>query len=387
VAGVVLLVGGYTWKETLTLAWLQRGPVEGLERYAAGHPDSIEAAEGLARAYLSAGRPADAAGVLSPVSERHPENGPVRVLLARALYELGKTTEAYAHLQVVLNTLDRENVEARWWLGRVHERAGRTNEAYDNYEALIRQQPKHVPALVRLGALATGDGRFSVAERFYRRAAVAAPGNAEAAGRLAEILFRLGRAEEAAAEARRAVKLAPEGSRGHFWLGRALLVVDPRGHAAEAEAALREAASRSEQPYEARYFLAKLLRKLDRTDEAIQELERNTRENPLHQNSFYDLALYARSVGLTQRAEEAMSQFRRLNSLDDVGRHLEYQVWAAPDNLEARLRLAGFYLKSKRPDLARPQVERVLRQDPNQPEARRLAQQIAADPTPVPHSP
>lgn len=384
---VALLAGAYTWREPLTLAWLRRGPVEGLERYAVQNPESVGAAETLARAYLTSGRPADAARILSPVTERHPDSTSVRVLLAQSLYELGKTGGAYAHLQVVLNALDRENAEARWWLGQVQERSGRINEAYDTYEALIRQRPRHVPALIRLGALATGDGRFSVAEEFYRRATAAASDNAEAAGRHAEILFRLGRAEEAASEARRAVRLAPDVSRGNFWLGRSLLVLDARGHSEEAEAALRKAVSRSEQPYEARYFLAKLLQKLGRTEEAIQELEQNTRENPLHQNSFYDLALYARSVGQAQRAEQAMSRFRWLSSLDEQGRHLEYRVWATPNDLQARLRLVRFYLKGQRPDLARPQVEQILRQDPNQAEARRMLQQLAAQSDPSTHSP
>lgn len=383
---VALLAGGYTWREPLTLTWLRRGPVEGLERYAAQNPESLEAVETLAGAYLSSGRPADAARVLPPIVERHPDHATARVLLAHALFELGRTGEAYGHLQVVLNTLDRENAEARWWLGQVQERSGRTTEAYDTYEALVRRQPKHVSALMRLGALATGDGRYSVAEEFFRRAVAAAPSNADAAGRHAEILFRLGRAEEAASEARRAVRLAPEGSRGNFWLGRSLLVLDARGYGVEAEAALRKAVSRSEQPYEARYFLAKLLRKLGRTEEAIQELEQNTRENPLHQNSFYDLALYARSVGQTQRAEQAMSRFRWLSTLDDQGRHLEYRVWAAPNDLQARLRLTRFYLKGQRPDLARPQVEQILRLDPHQAEARRMMQQLTAQPDPSPHS-
>ena len=60
-----LLAAGFTWREPLTLAWLRRGPVEGLERYAARHPDSVEAADLLARAYLASGRPADAARVRS----------------------------------------------------------------------------------------------------------------------------------------------------------------------------------------------------------------------------------------------------------------------------------------------------------------------------------
>lgn len=362
--------------------------MEGLIQYAARNPDSIEAAVVLARTYLASGRAADAAAVLSPVSERYPENASVRVLLARALYELGNTTAAYAHLQVVVNTLDRDNAEARWWLGQVQERAGRANEAYDTYEALVQRQPKHVSALIRLGALATGDGRYTVAEEFYRRAARVAPDNAEVAARHAEILFRLGQAEAAVTQARRAVRLAPDAPRGNFWLGRCLLLLDEaHGREGEAEGALRTAAKHSAQPYEARYFLAKLLRKLGRTEEAVQELERNTRENPLHQSSFYDLALYTRALGQTQRADQALDKFRALNSMDDLGRQLETRVGAAPNDLQTRLRLARFYLKTQRPDLARAQADQILRQEPHQAEARRLVEQIAAQTAPSPPSP
>jgi Tfp pilus assembly protein PilF len=47
------------------------------------------------------------------------------------------------------------------------------------------------------------------------------------------------------------------------------------------------------------------------------------------------------------------------------------------------LKLAQLYFQNGRPDLARPQVERILRQDPNQREARKLADEIAAHPEPT----
>jgi tetratricopeptide (TPR) repeat protein len=381
--GVALLViAAWVWREPLELWSLSRGPLEGLERYVQRNPSSTGGAEALGTAYLRAGRPQDAVRVLEPVLERAPADASLRVLFARALLETGKTADAYAHLQVVLNTLSPGHVEARWWLGQVLERSGRKDEAYDQYEALVRKQPRHAPALLRLGFLAMEDGRTTAAETFFRRAAEADPRSAPAAAHLAEVLFRLGRAEAAAVEARRGVRLAPGDGKANYWLGRSLLALDPRAHGAEAEAAFRRVIAGGVEPYTARYFLAKLLWEQGRTEEAARELEINTRENPLHKDSYYDLALCARSLGQTARAEAAMARFRRLQSLEQEGAQLEYRVWAEPGNLDLRLKLVRFYLRHRRPDLAQPQVQQILDRVPGHPEARRLAAEIAANPQP-----
>jgi thioredoxin-like negative regulator of GroEL len=78
-----------------------------------------------------------------------------------------------------------------------------------------------------------------------------------------------------------------------------------------------------------------------------------------------------------------MRRFQELDRLDREGSQLEYQVWANPKDVRRRLALAQFYVRHKRPDLARPQVDRILRESPEDPEARRLSAQIAAHPEPT----
>lgn len=379
----LLVLALWSWKEPLELHQAQKGGLPSLERYAAEHPESAAATRSLAEAYVEAGRPQEAVTRLTPWVERTPEDVPGRVLLARALLQSGETQGAYAHLQVVLSTLKPDDADARWWLGRVLERSGRSSEAYDQYETLLTKHPKHVPALLQLASLSVLDGRMTVAESFLRRATAADPRSAPAAAQLAEILFRLGRADDAANEARRALKLDPGNRKGSYWLGRSLLVLDAHAHGAEAEQALRRVIASGVDTGPARYHLAKLLQQQGRTAEAAAELKTNTRENRLHKDSFYDLALCERRLGHTADAEAAMKRFRALQALDEVSSQLEYRVWADPRDSRTRVKLARFYLDHQRPDLARPQVEAVLKQDPKHEAASRLLTQIQAHPEPA----
>jgi tetratricopeptide (TPR) repeat protein len=304
------------------------------------------------------------------------------VLLARALLQTDQIPAAYAHLQLVLHTLRPDDADARWWLGQLLERTGRSDEAYDQYEQLLAKHPRDVRTLIQLSNLSVLYGRMTVAEAFLRRATQADPRSGPAAAQLAEILFRLGRADEAAAEARRALQLEPGLRRANYWLGRSLLVLDARAHGAEAEKALRAVVASGVDTASAHYYLAKLLRQQGRTADAAHELELNTRENPLHKDSFYDLALCERELGHGPAADAAMKRFKALQALDEVSSQLEYRVWADPKDVTARLKLARFYLEHQRPDLARPQVEAVLRLDATNAEARRLNAQIQAHPEP-----
>lgn len=384
-AAVAVLLGAaalWTWREPLELWHLQHGPAAGLEQYVGQHPGSIPALTALAEVYLREGRPEEAARRLSALPEQELADPDLRILLARAALQSGRPSQAYGHLQVVLSYLKPNDPEARWWLGRVLERSGRTDEAYREYQAVVASRPRDVPALLRLGHLAVEHGGMTAAEEYFRGAARAAPQSLEAATWHAESLFRLGRPGEAEEEARRALRLSPRDYRANFWLARSLQAADVQRSGAEAEAAFRTAIAAGEDRVTARYFLAKLLRDLGRTEEAAKELEENTRENPLHKESFYDLALCQRVLGRRDQAAAAIQRFRFLNSLDEDGLRLEYQVWIDPDSIPARLKLARFYLGHKRPDLARPQVERVLQQQPDHKEARSLVARIAASKQP-----
>lgn len=379
---LLLLLCAWVWREPAELWVLRRGPLEGLQGYVARHPDSTEGAAALAHAYLAAGRPAEAAGTLSPLVERYPTDAALRVLLGRALLEAGDGARAYAHLQVAQHELGANDADTHWWLGQAEERAGRGEPAQAHYREVLRKQPGHVGALLKLARYAEGAGQYTEAREYYRAVLRQEHHFAAAAAGLAEAEYRLGRLPESLAAARIALAASPNDARANLWLARALQATDPGQRGAEAEAAYRRAISAGAEKYTARYYLAQLLREQGKTAEALAELETNVRENPLHAASYYDLALCARILGLPARAASANRTFERLNRLALHSSQLEYRVRVNPDDTALRLKLAQLLVENGRPDLARPHVERVLRTNPRDPEALRLSARIAAHPQP-----
>lgn len=382
VLAAVLLAAAALWvrREPLEIWRASRGSLSTLEQYVQAHPGSGDAQRALAESYLRAGRPADAAALLSRLVDRDPADASLRVQLARSLVEAGNPGDAYAHLQVAVTALKSDDPEAHWWLGQVLERRHNPDAAAAEYERAARLRPGDPRPLFRLAELARAEDRLTAAEGYYRRAHAARADDVPTLTSLAEVLFRLGRATEALPFARRAAQLAPADPRAQLWLARSLQAADP-DHSAEAEAAYRKAMSGPEAAT-ARFHLALMLRDLGRTAEAADLLEADVRENPLHHVAYYELAACARKLGQRERAERATRRFEQLQQAEARTGALEAQLSVDPENKALRLRLAALYVRFGRPDLARPQVDRVLAKTPQDPEARRLAAQIAAHPNP-----
>lgn len=382
-AAVLLALAALTWREPAELALVRRRPVSAQEEYVRGRPDSPAAIAILAETYLSADRAPEARVLLDGAVERFPERAALRTLLARALFAEGARQSAYGHLQVAVRTLGADDADTWHWLGRVEAAAGKMQDAQAHFEQALRKNPRHLPTLLLLADDARASDRFSEAEAYFRAALAADRNSAAAATGLAEMSYRRRTPAEAVEAARRAVALAPRDADANLWLARSLHAQDGPEAAREAETAYRTAIAASREKWTPRFHLAKLLRETGRLAEAEQELELNVRENPLHDVSYYELSLCARALGHQERAESAMQRFKKLNRLSLASAQLEYQLRISPQNAPLRLKLAQLYFQNGRPDLARPQVERILRQDPNQREARKLADQIAAHPEPT----
>lgn len=382
-AGALIPLALWAWREPIELGLLRRGGSEALERFVVRHPDSVAGLALFTERCLEEGRPQLAITRLVDRVEEKPAHPRLRVLAARALMAAGDDKAAYAHLRVAVN-LDPENAEAQRELAEALVRAERNDEADQILRALLQRNPNDAETLVRLGRLADREGLFSEAERHFRRAQELAPRNGDALAGLAEVLVRLGKPEEAVPFARRAAREQPNRAYPHLWLARALQAVNPDANPAEIEAAYQRAMELSKEPALPRMFYAQFLRERGRLPEAIRLLETNTQANPLDKLSWYELSLAYRLQGEAASATEATARFRKLNAMDLQSSELEYRVWADPENLPHRLKLARFYLRHGRPDLARPQVEHVLNRNPDLAAAKELAAAIDRHPLPAP---
>jgi len=94
-------------------------------------------------------------------------------------------------------------------LGVAYERQGKLQLAGREYRRALRRDSRYARARVNLGNLAAASGRWSEAERCYRRALGDAPVDADALNNLAVALLRqMRRLDEAEALALRAVEAA-----------------------------------------------------------------------------------------------------------------------------------------------------------------------------------
>lgn len=99
----------------------------------------------------------------------------------------------------------------------VSETGGR--EWLANLEARVRDNPGDLEAAQALARAYAAGGRWQDAVTLYEPVLQAAPDNHGARLELALVLYHLGRAGEAADQARRAVEAAPDLAVGHYYYG------------------------------------------------------------------------------------------------------------------------------------------------------------------------
>jgi protein O-GlcNAc transferase len=139
------------------------------------------------------------------------DTGPVILVYANALDEVGRTAEARELLERALSTLEpARQVLAFRLLGRLLEREGRTDEAVGYYERAIALMPENTVTYIYLGALHARSGRLSQAEALYARATQCAAGDLDEAWlNLGGVQLDLGRVADAEASFRRALQINP----------------------------------------------------------------------------------------------------------------------------------------------------------------------------------
>ncbi|MBC7104756.1 MAG: tetratricopeptide repeat protein [Firmicutes bacterium] len=116
-----------------------------------------------------------------------------------------------------------------------------TRESLADLEARVRDNPGDLEAVQTLAEAYAAGGRWQEAADLYQRLLQAAPDRHQVRLELALVLYQLGRASEAAEQARRAVEAAPEVPLGHYYYGIILAdgLKDYRGGVAQLEEFIR----------------------------------------------------------------------------------------------------------------------------------------------------
>ncbi|MFH0982197.1 MAG: tetratricopeptide repeat protein [Planctomycetota bacterium] len=216
---------------------------------------------------------------------------------------------------------------AKWHYDRAvaYGLTGRTDQAIDEYRAVLESMPQNPHAHLGLGTALARRGETDAAlEQFYE-----------------------------------ALRLWPEYAEAHFYLGVAMAA---QGRTAEALAHYADAIRCYPDYLEAHYNLGALLAALGRYDEALSHYQEALRINP----DFIPAHTNAAVVFFQQdRLDEAEREFREVVRLE-------------PGNTEARCNLAITLTHQGRFDEAAREYQTVLRIDPRHPTAQAALAELMA---------
>ena len=209
---------------------------------------------------------------------RNPSSWVAHLNLGTALDEAGQPEEALPHLQRALE-LKPGFPETLNSLGNVLNRLGRSREALPLLEQAVRIQPRFATAHNTLGTVLMSLGRAGEGTEEFRRAAELSPSMALARVNLGWALAHQGRIAEAVVEYEHARRLQPDFADAELKWG-LTLAMDSR--LLEAVPHLARAVDLRPEDAEMRYVLGSALLDVGRREEAIAQFEETLRLNPNH---------------------------------------------------------------------------------------------------------
>lgn len=151
-----------------------------------------------------------------------------RQLLGRALAQQQRWPEAIEQEQQVLtmNPSQAQRLDTHALLAEAFFGAENFQETIAHCEEVLRFRPDDGRVLTRLGITLIATGRLEEAVAAFRRAAAAAPTDADAQLNLASALYDRRDVQEAVVYAQRALALRPADAQAHHLLGRLLALLE-----------------------------------------------------------------------------------------------------------------------------------------------------------------
>jgi tetratricopeptide (TPR) repeat protein len=157
--------------------------------------------------------------------------------LGDALLGKGQTDEAFRQFQEVIR-LKPDDAPAHYNLGNTLAMKGQMDDAIGQYQKALRLEPDHALAHNNLGNALLGKGQLDEAINQYQQAIRLKPESAEAHYNLGNALGMKGQIDEAIHQCQEAIRLKPEYAQAHYNLG---IVLAKKGQLDEAISQFQEA--------------------------------------------------------------------------------------------------------------------------------------------------
>ncbi len=277
--------------------------------------------------------------------DKRPNNPRAHNNLGVALDHAGRTPEAIEHLERVLR-ITPDYAEAHNNLGKALAQVGRVPEAIAHYQQALRLKPDFAEAHNNLGNVLLQEGQLSDAIGHLEQALRIKPEYAEAHNNLGNVLLQEGQLSDAVGHYEQALRIKPEYAEAHGNLG---VVFLQEGKLSDAIGQLEQALRIKPDFAVAHGNLGNVFLQEGQLSDAIGQLEQALRIKPDLVVVHYNLGRALAQVG---RVPEAIA-------------HYQQALRLKPDFAEAHGHLALALEQARRTPEAIEHYEQALRVEPD----------------------
>ncbi len=175
----------------------------------------------------------------------------------------------------------------RYLLAGHFARIGKAHEAAAEFQAILADDPRNLPAYIELARSDVGLHRYLDGAGKLQAALALDPHNVEAEELLADIWLTVGNPKRAAAELHQLLTFAPQDYEAHFGLG---LIAAHQGRTAEAAEHFTAALAANPHSAEAHYQLGLILEAQKQKKEALREFSAALQIDPKYKDASRELA-------------------------------------------------------------------------------------------------
>ena len=247
------------------------------------------------------------------------------------------------------------------------------DRALEHVEVALSKKSDDPASLYVKAMVLSQTGSRSAALRVYEAISATEPDNASFHFRIGEVHESVNRMEEADAAYRRALELDPAMRGARFRLGKMLVAT---GQLKEAERQFARAVRLAPDHAESHLELALTLDALERTTKARYHFEKALDLDPALANALLGYGNFAARHGERELGTELLAKFQELTAVEQQVADLMGAVDFAPEDLEAKDKLASFLIEHDQFPLALRAAQRYQLANPEEVHHHLLAARI-----------